>query len=369
MLTKNLSLIIFAVLFPLTVLAAPSISGYTGTMSNGQSITISGSDFGNTGPSILVFDDFELQSSGVTLSSQVRAAQVGSWRSVANMEGTYPTYSNIFAHSGTNAVRFNFNDTVGILDCGYSGTGWISPVSGSVFQNIYFSFWTYLPAGQNVPGNGAYCSGSPNWKVWWLSTNDTFQNDYSSEIITDPPTETSICWTDGSTNRACWGYGSFSFTKGRWLRWEGYLSASTSSGSIYLWHTDSGQARNLVGSDTGRTIDDGTTGWQYIHFPGYGRPDANSNLYYDDIYIATGTGARARVEIGNNATYTSCTNLAVCTPTSWGDTSITATVRTGSFGTTGTAYLYVTDSDGSTNSTGYEVTLVVYRHIGGSPPR
>jgi len=360
-------LILIGVLLPALLWAAPSISGYTGTMSNGQSITISGSSFGANGPTIVMFDDFELGSDGTNLSDRVINARVGTWRDVSDYIGSYcPTYSNMQSHSGSLALRQNWGSGSGQQE----GARWASPTSTSVFTKIYFSFWTYLPAGQNVPGAGG--PYGPNWKVWWLSTNDIFQNDYGSEIVTDPPQETTIAPIDGSHNRAGWGYGSFSFTKGRWLRWEGYLTASTSTGSAYLWLTDSGQARHLLGSASGRTIDDGTTGWQYIHFPGYGRYDANSNTYYDDIYVATGEGAQARVEIGNNATYTSCTNLAVCTPTSWGDTSITATVRTGSF-TNGTAYLYVTDSDGSTNSTGYEVTLsapsLVTRKIGGNPPR
>ena len=139
------------------------------------------------------------------------------------------------------------------------------------------------------------------------------------------------------------------------MRWGGYLTASTSTGSAYLWLTDSGQARHLLGSASGRTIDNGTTGWQYIHFPGYGRYDSNSQTYYDDIYVATGEGALARIEIGNAPTLSECKNLAVVTPTSWTDGQITATARLGSF-TSGTAYLFVIDKDG-VPSAGKEITI------------
>lgn len=331
--------------------AAPSITAVSGTVSNGQAITITGASFGSTGPNILLFDDFELGSNGTNMSDRVRNAQVGTWRDVsANITPYYPTYSNLQAHSGSLALRQNWGSGSGQQE----GARWASPTSTSVFTKIYFSFWTYLPAGQNVPGAGG--PYGPNWKVWWLSTNDYFQNDYASEIVTNPPSETSIAYVDGTTNRAYYGYASFRFTKGIWLRWEGYLTASASAGSVYLWHTDSGQARNLFGSSTGRTIDNGTTGWQYIHFPGFGRYDNNSNTYYDDIYIATGEGALARVEIGNQPTYSTCTNLAVCTVNSWNSTSINATVRNGSF-SSGTAYLYVIDSTGVANINGYPITI------------
>jgi len=340
-------------------LAAPVISDVTGTVSNGQTITISGTDFGATGPTILVFDDFELGSNGTSLSDQVRSAQVGSWRDLSSMSPYFATYSNLNVHGGSLAMRNNW----GSGGDGQEGQRFISPTSTSLFSQVYISFWTYLPAGQNVPAGGL----GPNWKVWWLSTDDLHQNDYASEIISDPPTHTSMAWVDGSQTRICaptCEYVSFSFTKGRWLRWEAYLSASTSAGTVSLWHTDSGQARNLFGTASGRTIDDGTTGWRYIHFPGFGRYDTNSSTYYDDIYVATGTGARARVELGNNATYSFCTNLAICTPTSWGASSITATVRSGAFAS-GSAYLFIVDSSGNASS-GYAVTIG--SSSGGSPP-
>jgi hypothetical protein len=346
-------LIILCLLFwlvPTHAQAVPSVTGYSGTMSNGESITISGSAFGSNGPTVILFDDFELGTNGGNLSDQVRNAQVGTWRDVSStINPYYPTYSNLNKKSGSLALRQNW----GSGGDNQEGQRWAAPTFSSSFSKIYFSFWTYLPVGQNVPSGGI----GANWKVWWLTTDDYFQNDYASEIITDPPTETSICYVDGSASRACWGYDSFTFTKGRWLRWEAYLIGSTtSSGAVYLWHTDSGNARHLTGSATGdNTLDNGTTGWGYLHFPGFGRYDTNSNTYYDDIYVAVGDGALARVEIGDNATYTSCTNLAVITPTSWSDTSITATVRGGSF-TTGTAYLFVIDSSGAASS-GYEVTI------------
>ena len=51
-----------------TALAAPSISSTSGTWSQGDTLTVSGSDFGNTGKEVPIkFDDFE---SGVVGASR-----------------------------------------------------------------------------------------------------------------------------------------------------------------------------------------------------------------------------------------------------------------------------------------------------------
>lgn len=51
--------IAFCVCLPSGILAAPAITGVGGTVSNGQTITISGTGFGSSGPTIAIFDDFE----------------------------------------------------------------------------------------------------------------------------------------------------------------------------------------------------------------------------------------------------------------------------------------------------------------------
>ena len=64
----------------------------------------------------------------------------------------------------------------------------------------------------------------------------------------------------------------------------------------------------------------------------------------------------ARVEIGDNATYASCTHREVQLPTEWADGSVTTTVKQGSFANSATAYVFVVDSNGVA-STGYPITF------------
>jgi len=99
--------------------------------------------------------------------------------------------------------------------------------------------------------------------------------------------------------------------------------------------------------------------------PTIGWPDApytDNFRYFADIYIDT---TWQRVVIGDNQTYTNCTKREVQIPTAWATGEIAITVNQASF-SSGTAYLFVVDSDGSVSS-GHEITIGnTTRHINGA---
>lgn len=348
---KRLLLLLFAV--PSISYSAPSISNISGTISNGQSIVISGSGFGATGPDIKVFDDFESGTNGSYINSDTSgitsSATVGSWEPCVGCDIYRSTYSTDFAHGGTKSSRQNW--TTNMQEGGrFLAETWTTPVT-----EVYLSYWVYLPSGMSTPDGGF---SSPNWKMYWFYETPYPTNDYSTETIYDPPGGglSFGCVNDCLSNRIVQDFTPFaSWSNGQWQRMEIYLKAGATAGAIQEHFTNASYPRTQIVNMTGKTINAGTTGWDTFHIPGFARADTTTNTYYDDIYVATGDGARARVEIGNNSTYSSCTNLAVITPTSWGDTSITATVRTGSF-TSGTAYLFVVDALGAVSS-GTEITI------------
>ena len=92
--------------FPLVSHAAPAISGVQGTISNGTSITITGSGFGATGPTIQVFDDFDKGATNSKISTTSGSAQVGQWEYVQGASSEI-IYSTEYAHSGSQSVRIN----------------------------------------------------------------------------------------------------------------------------------------------------------------------------------------------------------------------------------------------------------------------
>lgn len=317
---------------------ALAITSVTGKIANGKSIFVVGTDFGTTGPTIAVFDDFEKGTNGNAISTTAGSAQVNEWDVVQN-----PTYSTAQAHGGSLSCQFDFGDAYN-----YGGDRQLS-VNTTGATKIYMSFWMLVPSDSYIPGVNTEDGG--NWKFAMITGDPWAESDYVIVLEGDVggDFQTPNPWYD-ATGLGETGYGVCSLQKGRWHRWEWHAVGSTSgAGVMQIWETNSGQARRSCGGDTDlTTLHSGDT-WDYVDFPAYARIDETAINYHDDIYIATGDNCLARVEIGNNATYTSCTNLAVCTPTAWSGTGITLTARSGSF-STGTVYLFVVDKDGNASS-------------------
>jgi hypothetical protein len=334
--------------------AAPSISTVSGTVGNGQSITINGSGFGANGPNVLLFEDFEKGTVGQTISTASGSAQVGNWSVISVTSTGNPGYSNSYVLSGSKSGMANFSWWTHDLPQ--------MQLNFSAATDVYWSFWQYLPSNRDIPGTNN--GDGPNWKFWWLGGNpNTFPlpSDYVEMINTSSFGNGTLFEAADDTNSPTrWGataqYPGTSETKGAWCRKMVYFHNSTSSGTV--WYSELTSAAGLTNRINVSGVSTAHSGelWQTLIIPGYGRDDSNAVVYYDDVYVATGAGARARVEIGDNATYTSCHNLAVCTPTSWSNTSITATARTGSFVSGSNAYLFVIDAGGAP-SVGKLVTI------------
>lgn len=331
---------------------AQSISSVSSnTIANGDSITISGSSFGDNGPTIAVFDDLEKGTNNAIISTTTGSATVGEWDFV-DAAPENPKYSSSYAHSGTMSF---------LSDQATSEMGRAAVANFSGTTRIYISYWVFLPTGSDVPGTQA---SLPNWKLADIS-GGVFPN-YASNYTT------AVTLVDLPTSGGAWeiqgpnpwhdadglvesGYTTTTWRKNRWHRFENYyLGGSNNNGLLQMWETNSGNARTRTINTAGTTIHSQDT-WTWFRLHAFAREELNGQCYYDDVYVATGTGAQARVEIGNQPTYANCTNLAICTVTSWSATSITATARTGSF-PNGTAYLFVVDSSGNASS-GYEVTI------------
>ena len=338
--------------------AAPAITGVSGTVQDGQTVTISGSGFGATGPNVVFFDSFEKGTAGQPINITEDSADIEEWSSFGDSDIT-KSYSSAYSISGTKSMQIDFR------------TGWgagmrlhYPDVQGTT---IAISFWHFIPLDKDVPGTNNIADGGANYKWFWIGDrfDDPFGSDYAgvqayafledgTPIAIQGP---SLGHDEGLPAREEVGYfGDSLWHHGEWLRVTFIMKNSTSSGSIHYQEVSS--RGNQVIWDVGNLVTAHSNDpWNVLNLPGYGRYDSNSVIYYDDVYIAIGDGARARVEMGNASTYSASTNLALITPTAWGDTSITATVRQGQFDAEESAYLYVVHADGSVNATGYPVTI------------
>jgi len=319
-------------------LAAGVVSGVSGTIDQRQVITITGSGFGPA-PVGVVFDDFEGGTVGQPIMTGAGSALVGQWNSTTGL--VY--YSDDYSISGSLAFEADMKD------------GWLNYVRRNFpvgTSEVFACWWVRIPAA--IPGEGN--PDGLNWKHVWICGHGTRDDDIliaflgdSANIIVSGNCGTDTTWT---------GYGmSGHFVKGDWLRMQFYAKGGLTDGNydLYILH-ENGTKNDWHKVDAQTWGNDNYLPYQYesIRFNGYGRTTQNSYPRFDDCYSAYGPNCRARVEIGNNPVYGSCTKLAISAPTSWSGTSITATVNVGGLDPAEDWYLFVVDASG-VPSAGYKV--------------
>jgi len=336
----KVAIYIVLALFVAPVACGQTVSGISGTVAAGQSITISGSSFGSSGPTVVLFDDFENGSDNTQVPT---AANYGSW-------------------SSTDAGFYCIDDhyVSGSLS---SSADYSSATSNDAFKTftetdeVFFSTWYLIPSGTVLPGTGN--EYGINWKPFWIYDDGTVDDDLTL------PHASGSSWmifkNDGPQPRAYYITSGLSFEIGQWQRTSWYAKGGYSSdGAICLWRLNDTDAMYKVFDQSELDLwdddGDGQNRWRRLEYNAYGRSTDNCTPAYDDVYLATGEGCRARVEIGNASIYTSCTNMTILRPTAWSATEITAVVNQGSFAEDDAAYLFVVDADGNV-SDGYAVTI------------
>ena len=336
----------------------PIIDNVSGSVSDGQQITISGSNFGANGPNVILFDDFKrgIEGEDITLT-----APLGNWN-VPQHQPTYgkDTQGNIagrFIGDGGGRLIFTFSDV----------------------QEIFISYRVMIPSGKHFPHSFApntFPSGS-QWKLTWLMDGDRGAAGNDDLVIPTWGNGTyfSIAGNDNAyqlaTGRASGDTRWFSFQD--WNRYSVYMKGGAipdvDPGTVWSQGMSEEFGQKIFGSNDRRLFDgddtpdgyqfedDAISRWNKLNVPGWHRGgDDNAAAMYDDIYIATGAHARARIEIGDNSIYENCTALAIATPTAWQDNAISTTIRQGSFQGGETAYLFVIDENGNVSS-GYPFTF------------
>lgn len=317
------------------VMAAPSISGIQGTVSNGQSITIDGSSFGASGPNVIIFDDFEGGTNGSPIMTGNGSAQVGEWSKIEGEQ--IPRYSNAAKVSGSLSFRANMSSYWREL---------AEVLLPSNTRQVFLSWWIYLPPGSKIPGTGV--SGDVNWKNVWIQGAGTEDDDL---VL---PTFLPGSYFINGNNGVYAKWITLDFQIGSWKRLWCWISVD--AGQMHFWElTNSGVVQR--DNANGATILKSGGAFERVDINGYGRATSNSYPTFDDVYIAAGNSARARVEIGNKSTYTACTKLTIASPTTWSNTRVVSTVWQGAFSSGETAYLYVIDANGSVNAQGYPITI------------
>jgi hypothetical protein len=357
---------LYCLVFSIPCFSIPDITGDGGqAVTDGGSFTITGSGFGTNALNI------------ESTSANIEAGIIGGkftktgW-TVSNTTTSYTgtIYTSGQAHSGTKSLLADFN-----VDTQYLGA-YMYDTGGNI-NSLYVTWWMYVDlngdSGQfkvfriRPDANVNDIRGEVMFSQWYFS-NETPNNilTYTNCASSADATLNAQCYPDAYSDV----YGTNKIPANQWVRVEVFGTESSDAGAkdgtyeIYV-HTQN-QVPQLINKNSRDWTDNImtratgiTSQWRYIVWQNYWGNDVTAQngekIYQDDHFIQIGT--KARVELGNAATLAASTHREIQKPTSWADGSITFTLNRGSFGATDSVYLYVIDSTGSVNASGYPITF------------
>lgn len=311
-------------------------------------LTVTGSGFGTkTVAAPLIFNDFESYADGIVYTSAgiedlgtdsravlaVRTDQAFSGTKSLRID--WPdAYASCFPKAGFNLageteIYASFRHRYSIV----TGTG----VGDAGFGNVYKT----CRAGSSTP-----YSGNPKFTNTDRPLFTVDPNNVNGETVGNLDDGTTPL-APGSLSVALWD---------TWARNEYRYKLSTpgvADGILQSW-VESVVKTNYTANETRQTGSTALIDWFMLtNFDGY---TGDWATWLDDIYI---DNTPMRIEIGDNATYTSCTasTRMIQPPTAWADTSLTATLNQG--GLTGTGYVFVFGADNLpiNPTSGYAVSL------------
>lgn len=321
---------------------AVAITSTSGTWSHGEPVTITGSGFGTKSPAApFHYDDF----AGGTVGNDLTGysfLSTGSAPVNPQYEGT------IVRGVHARAAKCSFlGDQTG---CSFI-TGGFSVGSG---QPLYVACYLRHDFVSPYPPNYKILRVAPDGapaghaNTYW-NTYDTTGN---QEVVESQDVSTGV-FADRSALYTPRRIGDFTNT---WKLVELYFVRSTAAvadGTTQMWH-DGTAIVSRVGDIIHGEV--GDNAWAEVRFGhnlehgSYG----DALVYFSQVYVDT---TPARALLGNAATFAASTHRELLVPSAWSATAITATVDQGTFAADETAYLYVVDSTGAVNGTGFAVTI------------
>jgi hypothetical protein len=325
--------------------AAPTVTGVSGTVQEGSAVTVTGSGFGTFDGTIVTWDDFEAHALGARIHNS--SAKIGgTWTTQGSYAGAGARYEGSRTHSGSRAAYLDWSvDTNTIRAFGWAGRG--------PYTRLFISYWRYMA--------GNYTAGTDNHKQFYLFGNNgdfpqlmpCIPAGQSSWGVYNNVSDSSLSWNErNNMNTLGWSYSNTRDTFQRWDYWFVLNDVNVANGTVKSWlngklgiSTNSYNTRRVNGA-----FDDFRLGHMAQGFTD------TAKAWYDDVYIAT---TQARVELCDKPTWTECTKreIQIVQPSSWTAGELTFTLRKGGYDGVAGKYVYVIDSSGNVNSSGYPLTL------------
>ena len=317
-------------LFCSHVIAAPIITGVSGTVATGQNIIISGSSFGTKSPAApLSFLNFEDALVG-TISNPYHG-----WTPSSGGGSTHwPIVVSSYGGRTSKMLRCNPSASTGDMKSGI----WIDGPAGKRYFYMTYDSYKSWPAGQS--------SRSKLFRIQGLVQN-------MPVLVLNMGMEAFVL-LGNSGNSYVGPY--VTLDRQVWSRDEVFLDSGTqgsTNATAKFWEHLPGSRINSWQSPAFLLLEDSEPVQSFLL--GYEFCDMTSQIshYLDNLYV---DNTQSRVEIGNASTWNACTRREIQIPSAWSSGSITVNVRQGTF-PLGAAWLYVVDSSGNINSSGVPVTF------------
>lgn len=361
LMNKKLILIVVLLFLYTQAYCAPSVSTVSDdTPYDGQSITVTGADFGAKATAApLVFETFEAGADGIGIRGQ-NCSGYGAWRDIDGWGDFAPVYTDDNQRTGSGLSSYHYLDTTDPVDPQSHADLWIT-FSETHVETLTISFWYRLTT--NTTGS----DGSVQFKMWRLTNNESDgwdDNSHSAFLeswwsnrpagylgltqlyhASNTPTtfvaEGDTTLSPNVVDDGTWAQVILQLKQG---------TAGTATGTIRYWHHD------YYYEDIGNLLTyTSFNDWERVLF-GYwlGNDDnqmSTAEYQIDDVYIDS---SWQTVWIGNASTWAACTAREIQPQSSRTDTSASIVVNQG--GLSGDAWLYVMDADGAVSG-GHPVTF------------
>lgn len=333
--SKVLLLFAFSFLIVSKALAAPSVSSVSGTISDGQTVTVSGSSFSSNsavGTSKLEFiggagGPIE---SGTVGAPLVRANWDADWAVNDSLASDSKHFATDQYHSGAKSLK----TTV------LPATKWNGAMSyrlPTASSSLFFSHWVRHDTGVT----------DGQWKMLRLSLTNTVVDGQAIVFSTWPGVQSYA--TDTIASRTLWvPESSYPAMDNKWYRMDYWINGS----AITTTRWQPGGAK-VTAATTGWT----SRNWAYLVWQDYvgnsqTKDTTATNIWHDDVFVQADT--QARIEVCDASTWANSKQCEIQYPTSWSNTSANIKFNKGSL--SGTAYLYVIDANGAA-SNGQQIVI------------
>lgn len=350
---KRIVLAVCLLAWPALASAQPSISGTSGTLTHGSSLTITGSSFGTKAVAApTVWDN----ASGTTITT----LWTGGWPSTASN-----SLYNLAYRTVTNGVamphsRISKYMTGAHGESGASGGDNVMAWKGRT--GVTFPAYTYLSWYYRQDPSWTEAAVQPNNKRWEYGGTTEPYDCGTGYIYADvqppgPPGDWGFNADCVVTGPANFGSTELANPASGWLKYEvvAKWTQGATTGSAVLTELKGGVGQQIGVQWSGNGSDSigGTS--RNDAFGGFERQvgTPNNRRYFADIYLDY---TWSHVVLCDTSTYAACTVRETQIPTAWAATSITVTQNYGALSDGSTKYVYVMDSAGNVNSTGFTLS-------------